>query len=210
LYDRQTGLVRFGARDYDPETGRWTCKDIIGFNGGSTNLYGYVYNDPINLIDPVGKHSIYYSHDAKRIYWVDDSGSIVNSWECRDAFVPGVNEYGQSRESLPNGDYIANASTPGVDYGKAYGNFYIDTGDCRGRDIHGGGSGLKDPYLSQQGWRPTYGCLRMQNGDGQALSELMIEHGNNIPLHVQGSAYGSGSILYLDQSISIWEFLWGF
>jgi RHS repeat-associated protein len=33
LYDRDTGLVRFGARDYDPETGRWTAKDPIGFGG---------------------------------------------------------------------------------------------------------------------------------------------------------------------------------
>ena len=33
LYDRDTGLVRFGARDYDPETGRWTAKDQTGFQG---------------------------------------------------------------------------------------------------------------------------------------------------------------------------------
>jgi RHS repeat-associated protein len=33
LYDPQTGLVRFGARDYDPEVGRWTAKDPIGFGG---------------------------------------------------------------------------------------------------------------------------------------------------------------------------------
>jgi RHS repeat-associated protein len=25
LYDRDTGLVRFGARDYDPSTGRWAA-----------------------------------------------------------------------------------------------------------------------------------------------------------------------------------------
>lgn len=54
LYDQQTGLVRFGARDYDPETGRWTSKDPIKFEGGDTNLYGYVLIDPINLIDPAG------------------------------------------------------------------------------------------------------------------------------------------------------------
>jgi len=27
LHDRDTGLIRFGARDYDPDTGRWTAKD---------------------------------------------------------------------------------------------------------------------------------------------------------------------------------------
>ncbi|MGH7772357.1 MAG: RHS repeat-associated core domain-containing protein, partial [Candidatus Binatia bacterium] len=54
LYDRDTGLVRFGARDYDPETGRWTAKDPIQFAGGDTNLYGYVLNDPVNWIDPLG------------------------------------------------------------------------------------------------------------------------------------------------------------
>ena len=54
LYDQQTGLVRFGFRDYDPETGRWTCKDPIGFNGRDANLYGYVLGDPINYLDPLG------------------------------------------------------------------------------------------------------------------------------------------------------------
>jgi RHS repeat-associated protein len=44
--------VRFGIRDYDPETGRWTAKDPIRFLGGDTNLYGYVLDDPINWIDP--------------------------------------------------------------------------------------------------------------------------------------------------------------
>lgn len=42
LYGRDTKLVRSGERDYDPEVGRWTAKDPIGFRGGDTNLYGYV------------------------------------------------------------------------------------------------------------------------------------------------------------------------
>jgi RHS repeat-associated protein len=56
LYDRDTGLVRFGARDYDAETGRWVSKDQSGFDGG-LNFYAYAYNDPINLIDPEGKNA---------------------------------------------------------------------------------------------------------------------------------------------------------
>jgi RHS repeat-associated protein len=54
LYDADTGLVRFGARDYDPSTGRWTSKDPLRFGAGQTNLYAYVGNDPINVIDPSG------------------------------------------------------------------------------------------------------------------------------------------------------------
>jgi len=54
LHDRDAGLVRFGYRDYDPDTGRWTAKDPIGFAGGDTDLYGYCLNDPVNLVDPEG------------------------------------------------------------------------------------------------------------------------------------------------------------
>jgi len=57
LHDKDTGLVRFGYRDYDPDTGRWTAKDPIFFAGGDTDLYGYVLNDPINLVDPWGLYS---------------------------------------------------------------------------------------------------------------------------------------------------------
>ncbi|PAT39091.1 RHS repeat domain-containing protein [Vandammella animalimorsus] len=55
LYDPDTGLTRFGARDYDAETGRWTAKDPILFDGGDSNLYGYVLQDPVNFVDPEGK-----------------------------------------------------------------------------------------------------------------------------------------------------------
>ncbi len=58
LHDRDTGLVRFGYRDYDPETGRWTAKDPIGFAGGDTDLYGYCLNDPVNWVDPWGLISV--------------------------------------------------------------------------------------------------------------------------------------------------------
>jgi hypothetical protein len=46
--------VRFGARDYDASVGRWTSKDPIRFDGGSSNLYAYVLNDPINNLDSSG------------------------------------------------------------------------------------------------------------------------------------------------------------
>jgi RHS repeat-associated protein len=54
IYDADTGLVRFGARDYDPTIGRWLSKDPIGFRGIDPNPYAYVSNDPINWIDRTG------------------------------------------------------------------------------------------------------------------------------------------------------------
>ena len=54
LWDQDTKLVHFGAREYDPATGRWLQKDPISFGGGDTNLYAYAGGDPVNHIDPTG------------------------------------------------------------------------------------------------------------------------------------------------------------
>ena len=54
LYDVDTKLTRFGYRDYDAYTGKWTAKDPIGFSGGDSNLYGYVANSPVNWTDGSG------------------------------------------------------------------------------------------------------------------------------------------------------------
>ena len=59
IYDRDTGLVRFGARDYDPVTGRWTAKDPIDFSGGDSSLYNYAGGNPIMQIDPSGLAGCY-------------------------------------------------------------------------------------------------------------------------------------------------------
>ncbi len=58
LYDSQTKLVRFGARDYDAETGRWTAKDPALFAGGQVNLYVYAQNNPLNMTDPNGQYVV--------------------------------------------------------------------------------------------------------------------------------------------------------
>jgi RHS repeat-associated protein len=50
-----TGLYYYRARYYLPSTQRFISEDPLNFLGGDTNLYGYVLNDPVNLIDPEGK-----------------------------------------------------------------------------------------------------------------------------------------------------------
>jgi RHS repeat-associated protein len=51
MYRRQLGLVRFGARDYDPEIGRWVAKERLLFAAGRPNSYLYVSANPQNRID---------------------------------------------------------------------------------------------------------------------------------------------------------------
>ncbi len=54
-WDKETGLNYYRARYYDASTGRFLSQDSIGFGAGDINLYRYVFNSPINFIDPSGK-----------------------------------------------------------------------------------------------------------------------------------------------------------
>jgi len=55
IWDEDTGLIRFGVRDYDPEIGRWTGKEPLGFSGGR-NWYSYCDDDPVNYWDLDGEN----------------------------------------------------------------------------------------------------------------------------------------------------------
>ena len=75
LHGQSTGLVRFGYRDYDPDTGRWTAKDPIGFAGGDTDLFGYVQNNPVNMIDTLGLFGDGYNAGGNSAGHSDFTGS---------------------------------------------------------------------------------------------------------------------------------------
>ncbi|MDB4988291.1 MAG: hypothetical protein JWN04_3469, partial [Myxococcaceae bacterium] len=90
LYDPDTGLTRFGARDYDAHLGRWTAKDPSLFDAGSANLYSYVDGDPINFADPSG---------------LEPGGSAECADECRDHC---------ANVMFPGGPELCNALCMGV------------------------------------------------------------------------------------------------
>lgn len=51
--DAETNWCYFGRRYYDPEIGRWTTPDPLGFEDGF-NLYCFVRNRPLLFVDPDG------------------------------------------------------------------------------------------------------------------------------------------------------------
>jgi RHS repeat-associated protein len=53
IYDEKVGLSYYGYRFYSPALGRWLTRDPLGEAGG-INLYGFVRENPINLLDPLG------------------------------------------------------------------------------------------------------------------------------------------------------------
>ena len=73
LYDPDTSLIRFGAREYYPTSGRWMQKDPLRFEGGQTNLYAYAGNDPVNHADRTGK-----------IFFLDTILCAYYSWRMSD------------------------------------------------------------------------------------------------------------------------------
>jgi len=52
-YYDDIGLNYYGYRFYAPRLGRWMTRDPLGEKGG-LNLYGFVGNGPMNIIDPYG------------------------------------------------------------------------------------------------------------------------------------------------------------
>jgi RHS repeat-associated protein len=96
LSDRDTGLVRFGARDYDPVSGRWTVPEPSRFAGRGTNLYEYVGNDSINWIDPSG----FFEYSPSAGDPVDDTTTAaMNCFETcsgHKVVVSGAKEAGHS------------------------------------------------------------------------------------------------------------------
>jgi RHS repeat-associated protein len=48
------GLYYYRARYYSPEQQRFLSEDPIEFEGGTANLYEFVADNPVNLVDPLG------------------------------------------------------------------------------------------------------------------------------------------------------------
>ena len=103
-YDPDTGLTRFGARDYDPASGRFTAKDRVLFPDGATNLYLYTNNNPINFIDINGREPSLMEqiNGALAMMAIDDwmgADEVTTMAEIADRFAAALNKLGNKSAS---------------------------------------------------------------------------------------------------------------
>jgi RHS repeat-associated protein len=109
IRDDVSGFIRFGVRDYDPEIGRWISKDPILFGGNDTNLYGYVMQDPVNFIDPMGLRWEYNSNTGQLIHFDNQTSVRTLAGNGYSGTGPGRNNQSMSPVSnvgpIPVGSY---------------------------------------------------------------------------------------------------------
>jgi RHS repeat-associated protein len=77
--DNETGLDYYRARYYDSAVGRFISEDPIGFTAGDANLYRYVGNSPVNLVDSSGLQSHPYSCTSEPILLASDLRKPTNT-----------------------------------------------------------------------------------------------------------------------------------
>jgi len=94
-HESSGGLVYMRNRWYDPNTGRFTQQDPIGFAGGS-NLYVYTGGDPVNFSDPFGLCPYKDDKDGKRNTDVED----CPDGKLKDAFRLLAKDKGEGRATV--------------------------------------------------------------------------------------------------------------
>jgi len=164
IYDVHTGLIHFGARDYDGETGRWTTRDPILFAGGSTQLYEYCFGDPINYRDPSGLWTYGVgvgasgggpgaSFGIQGSYTVDSQGN--GAFVLAVGAGPGVGVGGSVGVTITgsNAPSVTDLSGPFTEIGGVTGP--VSVSGFRGDSEHGpvtGGTFTLGPGVGAAGW----------------------------------------------------------
>lgn len=85
--DRLTNLYYYRARYYDPQAKRFISEDPLGLAFRDTNLFRYVFNRPVNLVDPYGEFGV-----EVVITIVIIGGTTYFVWRVVNAAIPPIRE----------------------------------------------------------------------------------------------------------------------
>ena len=145
-------------------------KDVkVKISDGMAVIYTFQDMDYGPFEEPKEGYTVFYDHLGNKLFSFK-SGSRVSSKAKSNA------------DGMFTGFYtIISGGTRTSQLGAAYGTTKIRSTDTRARWVHGGGSGLKDPYAEKQGWRVTMGCTRAQNKDVENLAEKIINFQRQYP-----------------------------
>lgn len=94
---------------FDPNLGRWMQQDPIGFEAGDENLYRYVGNNPINLLDPTGLQPLQAGPEPKII-----EEGVGEPPDYREMRTPTVMRDGKPyMNAKPQWDQVSFGTAPG-------------------------------------------------------------------------------------------------
>jgi RHS repeat-associated protein len=193
LYDSDTGLVRFGARDYCPEIGRWMTKDPILFDGGESNVYVYSRNDPVNFADPSGLTTLDLDVKAHTLT-VDpeQQGRAPYTIQVQSGWGAGLNEptmdWASGKGPIPAGNWFVRPKTlQDLDPSKwdyeLWGPWRIRIRRQKGTD----GKGRTNLYIHSHTKEGTLGCVAASASDPLIIelkNDIKADPDNFVPLKV--------------------------
>jgi RHS repeat-associated protein len=164
--DASIGLDNHGFRYYDPEIGRYTTRDPIGYGDGM-NVYLSVHNNPINHFDPLGLNE-HTEEEIDERPPVDIEGMLafqkhLRLQRKREDFYKRVGEYNDKHEAWRTGIETAQTIFGGADKIKdAAGKFKL-------RGTEGRAGGILDIVI-MTGQAATEVVAQYQ--EGRELSDL--------------------------------------
>ncbi len=186
--DPETGLYYYGARYYDPVLSRWISADpalakyLSGNNGGvenskNLNLYSYVHQNPIRLMDPNGEAVFALEYNKDKQY-----GTIAVVW---NGFLPDwigrINTRADDGNGIRSGIYDYTVGTHPSAEGPSD-RYYTDQGQAyKALNLSKNGSTELPALREKADGTTTYTGINVHAGNRMRFSKGWIDWMLNRP-----------------------------